>query len=66
MSNVFDPPVTTANNNKVIKREEAEWSQRHRQTWRIENPITFIYIIEINKQRLVNDISLYSTYVHRT
>lgn len=58
MCNVFDPPATTANNNKVIKREEAEWSQRHRQTWRIQNPITFTYIIEINKQRVVHDISL--------
>lgn len=58
MSNVFDPPVTIANNHKVIEREEAEWSQRHRQTWRIENPFTFIYIIEINKQRVVNDINL--------
>lgn len=58
MSNVFDPPATTANNNKVINREEAEWSQRHRQTWRIQNPITLTYIIEINKQRVVDDINL--------
>lgn len=58
MCNVFDPPATTANNNKVIKREEAEWSQRHRQTWRIQNPITLTYIIEINKQRVVDDINL--------
>lgn len=46
----------------MTKKEEAKW--KHRQTWRTDNPITS-YILQINIQKIVNDMTFVIFNVHR-